>query len=553
MADYRRPDVYIEEKTSFPVSILEVESAIPVFIGFTQKVPEAAPEEPVQINSMEEFEETFGGAFPETGIKSFKFDAATRKATIEPKEVVPDFMLYYAMKHYFKNGGAKCFVLSCGTYETGDPKKALDKSARKAALTEKVSQLLNRALEIEEVTLLVIPELVQLAEYTEPKDAVQADPAANPPVQAAPAVLESINDTAMSAAISEPLNSILSKNKYEKFFILDVAAPATDKKVDVKGFDEGSFIGYATEEKGQFMAFYYPYLVTSFKLEISDAAINSLTAKISVPGKNDIEFKDIVASEAVKAAVEEAKKDGATPNDVEAAAKAAAAGVKAPADPKELTAAEKYLLYKDLKQQIKNNAPKVVLPPSAAMAGIYVRVDNARGVWKAPANVKVEGIERPDKIITDTDHEDLNINPLNGRSICAIRTLPGFGTRVMGGRTLRGSSSDFRYISVRRFISIAEKSIKNAMKAYLFEPNNPTTWGLVKGGISNYLTQKWQQGALLGAKAEDSFFVRIGLGITMSKEDVLNGKMIVEIGMAVVRPAEFIILRIEQFLPEQLS
>ena len=187
------------------------------------------------------------------------------------------------------------------------------------------------------------------------------------------------------------------------------------------------------------------------------------------------------------------------------------------------------------------------------MAGIYVKTDDARGVWKAPANVGVNEIKRPHKFITDTFHEDLNINPLNGRSICAIRTLPGRGTRVMGGRTLRGSSSDFRYISVRRFISIAEKSIKNAMKAYLFEPNNPTTWGLVKGGISNYLTQKWQQGALLGAKAEDSFFVRIGLGITMSKEDVLNGKMIVEIGMAVVRPAEFIILRIEQFLPEQLS
>lgn len=504
MADYRRPDVYIEEKTSFPVSVLEVESAIPAFIGFTEKDP--TPGEPIQINSMDDFQRSFGGAYPQAGITSFTFDTTTRKVSVLPKKIAPEFMLYYALKHYFNNGGAKCFVLSCGPYVPAGTPPGQAVQFSNAAFSGIVPTLLDRALEIEEVTLLVLPELVKLATITQPQAAVPGGAAA------VPANADYAN---IEAAISSALNSIVTKQKLEKFFILDVVAPFPNKQDDINEFDDSPFAGLSVEKKGEFMAFYYPYLETTYRLEVNDTIIDALTDQVTVPGTNP-------------------------------AVQMTLAQLKAGTVPEQG-------LYKYLNQELRANTPLITLPPSSAMAGIYVQVDETRGVWKSPANVSVSAIKGPSKFVDDTFHEDLNINPLTGRSVCAIRTLPGRGTRVMGGRTLRGSSSDFRYISVRRFVSIAEKSIKNAMKAYLFEPNNPTTWGLVKGGISNYLTQKWQQGALLGAKAEDSFFVRIGLGTTMSQEDVLNGKMIVEIGLAVVRPAEFIILRIEQFLPEQLQ
>ncbi|MCB0575933.1 MAG: phage tail sheath family protein [Saprospiraceae bacterium] len=509
MADYRRPDVYIEEKTSFPVSILEVESAIPVFIGYTAEEP--TPGEPIQINSLEEYENNFGEAHAQSTIDkfSFVFDPDTRQVEVEPKSIVPQYFLHYAIRHYFKNGGSKCFVISCGKYP-----QAFDAAGFKT----KVESALDRALEIEEVTLFVIPELVKLATLT------PGDPNVDPPTK------DSINYSDLSSIVSGTVDKMLKKQKLEKFFILDVVNWSKLQVVNEKDeFDKSDFSGLSIERSGEFMAFYYPYLETNYRLNIADATIDALTTMVKIPGtQNPVEEKTL----------QQLKEMGEG---------------NASTDPPTPGNPLRKGLYEVVKQQIKSKAPLVLLPPSAAMAGIYVKTDNARGVWKAPANVGINDIKRPGKFINDTVAEDLNINPLNGRSICAIRTIPGLGTRVMGGRTLRGSSNDYRYISVRRFVSIVEKSIKNTMKQYLFEPNSPVTWGLVKGGIGNYLTLKWQQGALLGAKAEDSFFVRIGLGTTMTQDDVLNGKMIVEVGLAVVRPAEFIILRFEQFLPTQLS
>ncbi|NNE77239.1 MAG: phage tail sheath family protein, partial [Pricia sp.] len=114
---------------------------------------------------------------------------------------------------------------------------------------------------------------------------------------------------------------------------------------------------------------------------------------------------------------------------------------------------------------------------------------------------------------------------------------------VWGARTLDGNSNEWRYISVRRFFNMVEESVMKATERFVFEPNDANTWIKVKSMIENFLVLQWRAGALMGAKAEEAFFVKVGLGETMTADDVLNGKMIVEIGMAVVRPAEFIILR----------
>lgn len=192
----------------------------------------------------------------------------------------------------------------------------------------------------------------------------------------------------------------------------------------------------------------------------------------------------------------------------------------------------------------------ITLPPSSALAGVYARVDSDRGVWKAPANVGLNYVIKPSVKITNGDQDNLNIDTTAGKSINAIRSFTGKGTLVWGSRTLAGNDSEWRYIPVRRFFNMAEESIKKATEQFVFEPNDANTWIRVRAMIENFLILQWRAGALVGAKPEQAFYVRIGLGQTMSAVDILDGKMVIEIGMAVARPAEFIILRFSHKMQE---
>ncbi|MFD1165567.1 phage tail sheath family protein [Sphingobacterium daejeonense] len=187
---------------------------------------------------------------------------------------------------------------------------------------------------------------------------------------------------------------------------------------------------------------------------------------------------------------------------------------------------------------------QMLMPVSGTMAGIYAQVDNARGVWKAPANVYISNAIRPEILISHNQQMNLNVDSTAGKSINVIRSFPGRGPAIVwGARTLAGNDNEWRYIPVRRFFSMVEESVKNATEQFVFEPNDRNTWVRVKSMIENYLTQQWKAGALMGASTKEAFFVHIGLGETMTELDIWEGRMIVEIGMAVVRPAEFIILR----------
>ncbi|RAX01796.1 MULTISPECIES: phage tail sheath family protein [unclassified Photorhabdus] len=187
------------------------------------------------------------------------------------------------------------------------------------------------------------------------------------------------------------------------------------------------------------------------------------------------------------------------------------------------------------------NKAAIDIPPSAVMAGIYASVDNSRGVWKAPANVPIQGGLQPKYPVTD----DLQTKYNQGRALNMIRTFPKSGTLVWGARTLE-DNDNWRYIPVRRLFNSAEKNIKNAMSAMVFEPNSQPTWKAVHRAIDNYLYALWQQGGLMGNKAEQAYFVQIGKGLTMTDDDIKQGKMIVKVGLAAVRPAEFIILQFTQ-------
>ncbi|WP_046755824.1 phage tail sheath C-terminal domain-containing protein [Kordia jejudonensis] len=196
-----------------------------------------------------------------------------------------------------------------------------------------------------------------------------------------------------------------------------------------------------------------------------------------------------------------------------------------------------------------NNLP-MELPPSSGIAGVYARVDSTRGVWKAPANVGLTYVVKPTVRITNDIQDGLNVDTTSGKSVNAIRSFTGKGVMVWGARTLAGNDNEWRYVSVRRFFNMVEESVKKASDQFVFEPNDANTWVRIKAMITNFLTNQWKAGALAGATTDDAFYVKVGLNQTMTADDILNGIMNIEIGMAVVRPAEFIVLKFSHKMQE---
>ncbi|MEW1675436.1 phage tail sheath C-terminal domain-containing protein [Streptomyces noursei] len=176
--------------------------------------------------------------------------------------------------------------------------------------------------------------------------------------------------------------------------------------------------------------------------------------------------------------------------------------------------------------------------PSGAVAGAWTAVDRDRGVWKAPANIALRGITGPLHAATDTDQgAHLNLN--------FIRTFPSAGTLIWGART-RSETDQWRYIPIRRLVSVVERDIQAALRFAVFEPNSAPTWERGRAAVDNYLHGLWQQGALLGNKPEEGYLVQVGKGVTMTEDDIAAGRLILKAGLAALRPGEFITLQITQ-------
>lgn len=202
--------------------------------------------------------------------------------------------------------------------------------------------------------------------------------------------------------------------------------------------------------------------------------------------------------------------------------------------------------YRQLKNELQTK--KMTLYPSGAMAGIFARVDNERGVWKAPANVALRNVIQPNISISNDEQEILNVDVDGGKSINAIRHFTGKGNLIWGARTLAGNSNEWRYVSTQRLYTFLKTSITKGTEYVVFEPNNPRTWTSLKSMIDNFLLSIWKDGGLTGSKPEDAFYCKVGLGQTMSSNDILAGKLIIEVGFSSTRPAEFSMLRIVHIL-----
>jgi len=488
------PGVYIEEKSSFGSSVVPVQTAVPAFIGYTEKSTRGSKSlvnKPTKITSFGQFVELFGGA-PKTKFNLEVDESSTAGFNVSFVESTR-FLLFDSMRLFYANGGADCYIVSVGNYSDKiDATKLNDPSGGGLMSLEKSL----------EPTILVVPDAVLLSE-------------------------------ADCFSLQAAMLLHCGYKMKNRFAILDVFNGSKERT-----FDEEDVVDKFREGVGsnflQWGAAYYPYLnaavVKSSELDYTtienpEALVELLTAEVenNLTAKNITEPRaDLIKSEINKIL-----------------------------DTTDLD------LIKSLQATLSVVCPRInsvleemvdlmnLMPASAAMAGAYTMCDNMVSVAKSPANISLGSVISPSIDINNDNQEELNL-PLNGKAVNAIRSFTGKGVLVWGARTLDGNSKDYRYISVRRTMTFLEQSIKFASEAFVFAPNNSTTWSTLKATVTNFLNNQWQSGLLAGSSPEDAFDVSIGLGITMTANDILDGVLKMSIKVAITRPAEFIVITFEQ-------
>ncbi len=182
-----------------------------------------------------------------------------------------------------------------------------------------------------------------------------------------------------------------------------------------------------------------------------------------------------------------------------------------------------------------------LIPPGGHIAGIYARCDQERGVHKAPANEVLRGVVALQVNVNNEQH-----GKLNRRGVNVIRALPGRGHRVWGARTI-STDPEWKYVNVRRLFIYLEESIEKSTQWVVFEPNNENLWSRVKATVTQFLTRVWRDGALMGTTPEEAFFVKCDRS-TMTQDDIDKGRLIVLVGVAPLKPGEFMIFRIAQIV-----
>ncbi len=683
MLNPRTPGVYVQELSLLPPSVAPVATAIPAFIGYTQKRGDGFPADtPKRITSLVDYEQIFGGPFDENYSVTLTDDA---NDPLNPKIAVASgnapaespYLLYYAVQHYFANGGGPCYIVSVGLYDYDSPGI---EAARFTAGVDAVEQE-------DEPTLLVVPEAVGLdtlkrtnlhnqllAQCNKMQDRfalmdvlVDEGRASLDPLQDAndfrgevgieylkygaayyPSLkttitkyydLNTVNivDNRTAATYDdEPLSTLLTGTgnaPVSASGTFTVSANPTNETISINGESvgyshvPGDTDGTATAIRdainanvnvnGLVIATVSNSIVTvtardtgtdgnSITIASGDAvevtpsganlengteggrvhatAIITLTSGFKKAKDKDIQIANELAITIAEPAL---LKDTAAETATALAAKITTDSslVSAAANGNEITltalaegeegngVALSYTGSAGLRfsgaeleggtaggdlpdvalyQRIltKLNSYKVDLYPSATMAGIYARVDRNRGVWKAPANVSVNMVQKPNVMVSSEEQGSLNVDPNTGKSVNVIRSFAGKGTLVWGARTLAGNDNEWRYVPVRRLFIFIEESIEKASEPFVFEPNDANTWVKMKGMIENFLTSLWRDGALAGAAPSDAFFVKVGLGETMTALDILEGRLNIEVGIAAVRPAEFIILKFSHKLQE---
>ena len=627
---YKTPGVYVEEIDAFPPSIVGVDTAVPVFIGYTAKAEKNGRNlmlQPVRIGSMVEYAAIFGGAFEpqftvidadavvnaaQTDVKTagdklaaLKPNDPTLQAAKDEKKAADDklkaaqiaavdftiagthyalgvgdivYLLYNSMRLFYANGGGNCYVVSVGDYKS-------------PVTLEDLTNGLTAVRDLVGPTMLVIPEAVLLGDH---KIQLPADD--DKKLTAAMA-----NYSTLVAAMLEQC-----KTKQDRVAILDMWGIDKLRPDDLPGgFAQAKTafrdaVSSVSSEALKYGMVYAPFVKTSVidpsEFDYTNFAEfgpdqgtghwqpGALTTAL-LQAANQL-YPDTESPKAIAppitttptptptptpvtlrllsyptAAPEWWKEGKQFPSGLTLTAKTREIGalyIGKIKDAKEMEKGpDQDAAIKKINQGLTAQVPVLqdiyaamaaklsILPPSAAMAGVYTRNDADRGVWNAPANVGLVSVIGPTLQISNTMQDDLNM-PIDGLAINAIRDFVGRGTLVWGARTLDGNSNDWRYIQVRRALIYIEQSVELALNKFVFEPNVAQTWVTVTSMIGSFLRGVWQAGGLMGASPAEAFTVQCGLGSTMTAQDILLGTMNVQITLQMVHPAEFIVLTFKQ-------
>jgi phage tail sheath protein FI len=593
--NFRTPGVYVNELNAFPNSVVAVPTAIPVFIGYTQMsnaVPGSSPTPtqyvPVEITSLMQFEQFFGTGYtptftltliPAAGSStsaststpalpdSFKSDKSYASSSLPPMPVLKlsggatytltpgndtaintnVFQLYNAIQMFYLNGGSTCYIVSLGTYSsvTASPPQPDAKTVYPAVLA---------ALELEpDPTMVLCPD----------------------------ALLYNSDDYHMiMQLVLEHCNKMQSRVGI--FDVYDGAGanmlPGEDPSVGTGPGTSPAPIAVFRDGIGQnylnYGIAYYPWVNTNLYSASDISFLNLDTATIKALGIA-LDPVDSTASPKVTGVL--VPSWGVTPpatNEIFAEAlelqKYSTGSTPLPktlASPSGtlLTPAQVQAQLNTVIGTINNGLTTSfpdyalvmqaiatylsIVPVAPAMAGVITATDNNVGPWQAPANVSLTAVTSPAVSLNDLLQQDMNVDAATGKSVNAIRFFRGMGTMVWGARTLAGNSQDWRYISVRRTAIFIEQSIKLALRGYVFKANDANTWVDVTSMINSFLSNLWSQGALAGSTAKQAYLVQVGLGSTMTADDILNGIMRVMVQAYIVHPAEFIELNFEQLMP----
>lgn len=484
MAGYKTPGVYLQEVTRLPPSIPALDTAIPAFIGYTEKAAQQGTSlllVATTVTSLLAYEALFGGA-PAQRITLW-LAAPTQDVPTQVVDATVDqpFYLYDSVRLFFANGGSQCVIVSVGDY------------SGEMVATQLAAGL--NALETAPLpTLIVMPE----ASCCEEAHTLEA------------------------AALAQCARQ---QNRFALFdlrftnTLADFAAEASRFKQQVG------------DQHLKYGAAYGPWLLTNLA---RNTDFNQLVFKRKSDG-SVVDAAQLTQDAGMLALIADIRTAGLAPVTPESQAQLQVLNQKL------------YQQYVLAKQWIDAaNIALNTLPTTGAVVGAYAAIDQSRGVWKAPANVSLNQVVGPVFNLTQAQQQTYNVDADTGKSINIMRKFSGKGTLIWGARTLAGNDNEWRYVNVRRLFSWLEASISNGLQALVFEPNDANTWLRAQAMIENFLTLLWRQGALQGSKPEQAFFVNIGLGKTMTATDIMQGLMLIEIGMAAVRPAEFIIVKLTQ-------
>jgi phage tail sheath protein FI len=516
-SNIKTPGVYINELNAFPNSVVAVATAVPAFIGYTpaalyegksyvnvpQKITSFAefkaiyclPDPPAPASPAKQYSPEYylvkQNAFPTKG-DYMLIDGSYYSLVPDPNTV---YYLYNSVRLFYENGGGDAYIVSVGPY--GAPAKApANPGDRIVNPNVKLNDLLN-GLELlkneEEPTMYICPEAT-LLNVENNGTLMQAMLLQCTEMQTAICIFDVIGG-------KDP-DPILFSNDITEF----------------RNRTGNTGLNYGTA--------YYPFIGTTIMqsddidyTNLFGGDIKQLAPLLSVGGQTD-------------AAVAAILTNMSNPN----------SGLSVSQNNNALLLASK--TYSLIVKHVLTDAN--MLPPSGAMAGVMTTIDNEQGVWEAPANTSIDGAAYLPIRLSDSQQAGLNVDAVSGKSINAIRFFNGLGILVWGARTLDGNSQDWRYLPVRRTLIMLEQSCKLAAHAYVFQPNVKNTWEAVKSMISSFLTTIWKEGGLQGASPAEAFSVECGLGTTMTSEDLLGGFMKVMVKVAVVHPAEFIVITFQQ-------